>query len=59
MSSSLKTDAKSNRNELTTRLKDLGQHMSCKVAAAIATTTEHLDNLNQVMLQTILDVLQN
>jgi hypothetical protein len=59
MSNSLKTNAKSNCDELMTGLKDLGQHMSHKVAAAIATTMEHSNNLNQVTLQTILDILQN
>jgi hypothetical protein len=59
MSNSLKADAITNRDELSKGLKELGQHISHEVAAAIATTSEQVNNLNQASLQTIVDLLQN
>jgi hypothetical protein len=59
MSNSLKADVITNRDELSKGLKELGQHISHEVAAAIATTSEQANNLNQASLQTIVDLLQN
>jgi hypothetical protein len=59
MSNSLKADVITNRDELSKGLKELGQHISHEVAEAIATTSEQVNNLNQALLQTIVNLLQN
>jgi archaellum component FlaC len=59
MSNSLKADMITNHDELSKGLKELGQHISHEVAAAITTTSEQANNLNQASLQTIVDLLQN
>jgi hypothetical protein len=50
---------KSNCNELSKGLVDLGQSISREIAVAITATSEHLNSLNQASLQTIIDLLQN
>jgi hypothetical protein len=59
MSKGLKADAKSNRNELSKGLVDLSQSISREIAVAITATLEHSNSLNQALLQTIIDLLQN
>ena len=59
LSNTLKADAKSSRDELTKGLKDVGTSISREISAAIASTSERADNLNQASLQTIIDLLQH
>jgi gas vesicle protein len=59
MSKGLKADAKSNRDELSKGLADLGQSISCEIAVAITAMSEHSNSLNQASLQTIINLLQN
>jgi len=59
LSSTLKADARSSRDELSKGLQDLGQHIAHEITVALTTTSQQADNLNQASLQTILDILQN
>ena len=59
MSSSISADAKSHRDELSKSLNGLGRFIAREVAAAIATTSEKANSLNEASLQTIVDLLQN
>jgi hypothetical protein len=59
MSKGLKANMKSNCDELSKGLVDLGQCISHKIAVAITATSEHSNSLNQASLQTIIDLLQN
>jgi hypothetical protein len=59
MSNSLKADVITNCDELSKGLKELGQHISHEIAVAIVTASEQVNNLNQALLQTIVNLLQN
>jgi hypothetical protein len=59
MSKGLKANTKSNHDELSKGLADLGQSISREIAVAITATLEHSNSLNQASLQTIIDLLQN
>jgi hypothetical protein len=59
MSSSISADAKSHRDDLSKGLNSMGRFIVREVAVAIATMSEKANSLNEVSLQTIIDLLQN
>jgi hypothetical protein len=59
MSYNLSVDTKQHHDELSRGLNSLGRFIAREVTAAIATTSEKANSLNEASLQMIIDLLQN
>jgi hypothetical protein len=59
MSSNLSADTKQHHDKLSKGLNSLGRFIAREVAAAIATTSENANSLNEASSQMIVDLLQN